>query len=124
MTNTEKLFNLMKENPTLPVIFRIDSSEVVAYDFCWCFGSPGNCDIEEFAVLKEDFYDDKEDFKDAFYYENEEEINKMFPLEFPAKNRNDLEMKEVEAYLDKVANKFFKKAIIVTVKPYEYDEEE
>ena len=48
----EKLFELMRENPELPVVPMVDY-EVVAEDSGRWLGSWGNCQIEEYVIGQE-----------------------------------------------------------------------
>jgi len=64
MTNTEKLLELIKENPDLPVIPIVDS-EVVADDCCsWWLASFGDVQVDEYCIGNEHVHfksDDEED---------------------------------------------------------------
>ena len=61
MTNIEKLMQLAKENPNLPIIPLVDS-EIVADDgYNWWMGSFGNVELGSYYVSKDRVYWDLDD---------------------------------------------------------------
>ena len=62
MSDIEKILNLIKENPDLPIVPMVDS-EVVAEDYGYWMGKWGNCQITEYYCGRErvHFKDDDEE---------------------------------------------------------------
>lgn len=65
MTNTEKLLQLIKENPELPIVPMVDS-EIVCDDSCgWWIGRWGNAEVGHYYIGREYVHvkgkDDEED---------------------------------------------------------------
>ena len=126
--STEKLLNLIKENPELPVVTMVDS-DVVADDCGRWMGKFGFCEVGEYTLYDDRYFEDRDDFKEAYYDCNDDELCEKFNFdpriteysvargEHDAKDlaiNNDNE-KLLETYLDEIAEKYFTKAIIVNV---------
>lgn len=128
MNNTEKLLKLIKENPDLPIVPMVDS-DVVSDDCGYWLGSFGSARLGEYALFYERYFDDREDFKEFYYDYNDDELcerfgynprinkftlsqNKYTALDFEI---NEFNEKRLEEYLDKVADEYFTKAIIVYI---------
>ena len=128
MNNIEKFLNLIKENPTLPVVPMVDN-EVVGDEWGRWMGSFGYSEIGEYALYEDRYYEDRESFKEAYYSNNDEELCDKFGYtpyinswtlrkgsytqeQFDA---NEAAEKLLEEYLDKVAEEYFVKAIIVNI---------
>ena len=128
MTNTEKFIQLVKENPDLPVVPMVDC-EVVSEDYGWWVGSFGRCDVGEYALFYERYFDDREDFKEFYYDYNDDELCERFNYDprickytvvqgkytKEQLKENEENEKRLEEYLDKVADDYFVRAIIVYI---------
>jgi len=58
--NVEKLIELIKENPDLPVIPMVETEVVAGDDFGRWFASIGNVEIKEFALYQKYYNDNPE----------------------------------------------------------------
>ena len=122
------LLQLIKENPGLPVIPMV-YYEVVDGDYNRWMGSIGDCYVGEYAILNERYYEDRDEFEEDYYDYNQEEINKQFnynPCTFKIDidmglitkeeyELNEMANKKIDEYLEVIADKHFKKAIIVNI---------
>lgn len=71
MNNTQKLLQLATENPNLPIVPMVDYDVVGdGYGFWLC--EFGRCEVGEYTLYKERYYDDREEFNDAYYCDNME----------------------------------------------------
>ena len=66
MTNTQKLLQLAAENPNLPIVPMVDY-DVVGDGYGFWLGEFGHCEVGEYTLYKERYYDDREEFNDAYY---------------------------------------------------------
>lgn len=122
------LLQLIKENPGLPVIPMV-YYEVVDGDYNRWMGSIGDCYIGEYAILNEQYYEDRDEFEEDYYDYNQEKINEQFNYN-PCIHKIDIDMglitkkeyklnetanKKIDEYLETVADKYFKKAIIMNI---------
>ena len=122
------LLKLIKKNPTLPIVPMVDY-EVVAEDCGRWMGEFGHAYVGEYALFADRFYEDRDEFKEDYYNVYDEELDEKFDYR-PQINQVVFEMgkctKEefeqnskqeelLEKYLDEVADKCFKKAIIVDI---------
>lgn len=101
MNNTKKFLKLIAENPDLPVIPMVDY-EIVGEDYGRWLGSFGNAYVGEYALYNDRYYEEREKFKECYVDYHCDELN-----------LNNSE--ELEKYLDKIADKYFIKAIIVNI---------
>lgn len=126
MTNKERnqeLLRIVAENPDLPIVAMVDS-DVVCEDNGWWLASFGNVEVGEYALYDDEYFDDRDSFKERYYERNDDELCERFNFN-PFIRRgnytkeqlaaNDEADKELEKYLDELAEKHFKKAIIVYV---------
>ena len=128
MNHVENFLNLVKENPTLPVVPMVDN-EVVGDSWGRWMGSFGYADVGEYACYNERFFEDREDFKETYYDDNCDELCERFNYD-PRINEytvglyrcteeqfeiNEANEKLLEEYLDKIAEEYFVKAIIVNI---------
>lgn len=127
--NIKELIKLIQENPDLPVISMVEQ-EAVSDEYGYTVASFGRAYVEEYALYNERYYDDRESFKEAYYGYHDEELCERFNYNPMLSLINDLtEEKDensqneqlLEEYLDSVADKYFKKAIVVYIHPYEED---
>lgn len=111
---TQVLLSLIRENPDLPIVPMVDY-EVVPEDGGRWIGSVGDCYVGEYACYGDRFYDERKEFEEAYYYDNDEELCKMFDYH-PQLDKASAEIEKVlDEYLHTVSNKYFKKAIIVNI---------
>lgn len=127
--NIEKLVRLAKENPNLPIIAMVHYDIVGDDGYCRWLGQFGYVKVGEYALYGDRHFDDREEFKERYYNNNDEELSKKFNYdprinEFTvgigsctqeALGENSQREKELEKYLDEVADKMFKRAIIVNI---------
>jgi hypothetical protein len=71
MTNTQRLLQLTAENPDLPIVPMVDY-DVVGDGYGFWLGEFGHCEVGEYTLYKERYYDDREEFNDAYYCDNGE----------------------------------------------------
>ncbi|MBD9047369.1 MAG: hypothetical protein EGR46_00255 [Ruminococcus sp.] len=128
MSNSAKeLARLITENPELLVVPMVDS-DIVDDDCCGRYkGSFGKCSVGEYAVYRERVYFDKEDFEEAYYDYNCDELCEKFNYNPRVMNcpkgkysaekiaANEENAKELNNYLRRISDKVFKKAIIVNI---------
>lgn len=125
--NTQKLIELIKENPDLPIIPMVHY-EVVGEDYGNWAGRFSACYISEYTLFQDRFYEDREEFQEDYYNCYADWINDKFnydpSLELPNKpigilqeqlEANKTAEKNVDKYLEEIAEGFFKKAIIVYI---------
>ena len=116
----EAFLKLIKKNPTLPIVPMVDG-EVCADDCCYWVGSFGSSHVGEYACYDDRYFEDREEFKEHYFDNNDEELCEMFNYEPRLtytkgdNEENKDNEKRLEAYLDEIANKYFKKAIIVYI---------
>lgn len=125
---TKEFLKLVAENPDLPIYGFVDS-DVVADDGGRWLASFGHAYVGEIAATEEQFFDDRESFKEDYYDRHDEELTERFNYH-PWINKFALEQgkctaeqvtaneeaeKALDKYLDGVADKYFRKAILVNV---------
>ncbi len=127
--NIQKLVDLAKEHPDLPIVAMVDGEIVCGDDYCRWLGSVGNVELGEYVLFGDRFFDDREEFKEKYYDYNDDELCEKFGYEpgineYTLKNRhctrkryeeNKENQKCLEAYLGEVAERAFKAAIIVNI---------
>ena len=125
---TKEFLKLVEENPDLPVVPMVDY-EIVGDGYGRWLGAFGHAYVGEYALYDDRYYDDREEFKERYYDNNDEDLEERFGYnprinDFTvAQNKYtelDLEIntfneKRLEEYLDKVADEYFTKAIIVNI---------
>lgn len=116
---TQKIAKLILENPDLPVIAMVDG-EICEDDSHMWLGSFSNALITEVGLVGERYYDDRDDFKDAYYDKHMEELDKRFNYSLDMLLADDEEAKAIaaklEAYLNEVADTYMVKAIAIYVR--------
>ena len=124
----EEFFNMIKENPTLPIVPMVDG-DVVGDDCGRWMGSFGHSYVGEYAIYKDKYFEDREAFYEEYYDYHEYELCEQFNYnpsinEFSVKcgrhTKEQLEenMKKealLNEYLKKIAEKYFIKAIIIDI---------
>ncbi len=66
MTNIEKLIELVKENPNLPIIPMVNTDVVLSDDYNYWLGSFGTVEIGSYYVSDERIFFDLDDLTDQF----------------------------------------------------------
>lgn len=128
--NLEKLFNLIKENPNLPVIASVDCEIVADDDYKRWIASIGDCEIKEFAQCNDIWFDDINDFAEEYYNSHEYELCERFNYnpriteystsilgkytqeQLDLNNENEKKMNE---YIDEICKKYIVKVIVVYI---------
>lgn len=127
--NIQKLVDLAKEHPDLPIVAMVDGEIVGGDDYGRWLGSVGNVELGEYVLFDDRFIDDREEFKEKYYDYNDDELCEKFRYkpsinEYTLKNRhctreqyeeNKENEKRLDTYLDEVAKRAFKAAIIVNI---------
>ena len=124
----KEFLKLVAENPDLPIFGFVDS-DVVADDGGRWLSSFGHAYVGEIAVYGERYFDDRESFKEEYYDDQAEELCERFGydpcIHDYARQRGECTAEQVAAneeaekaldkYLDGIADKYFRKAILVNV---------
>lgn len=110
--NTAELVRLVAEHPNLPIIPLV-SSEVVCDDSysCW-LGDMAMPAVGEYACYGERFYEDRDEFEEDYHDYNYDWIDEQFPDD-----------DKLDEYLHKIADSYFKLAIIVRIVSPKYQED-
>ena len=126
--NTKHFLELVNANSDLPIVPMVNY-DVVAEDNGYWMGGFGISEVAEYALYNDRVYTDRDNFKTDYYDYNQDELNEQFNYnpeinEYTVKcgrytqeqlaenNRHD---KEIDAYLEKVADELFIDAIIVYI---------
>lgn len=133
-----ELFALMKAHPELPIIPLVDG-EVCGDDNCALYiASFDKVEIGEYAIYGERWCEDREEFKEIYFGYNDDWLCKKFHYdprinEFTIKSgkytqeqldENDKREKQMDEYLDQIAEQKFKKAIFVYICKSELEDNE
>lgn len=102
----QKLVELVKEYPDLPIVAMVDGEIVEDPGMMW-MGSITNALIADVGLVGNRYYDDRDDFKDAYY--------EKYMETFEEKPTSAEEEDEIEAYLDMKADEYMRKAIVIYV---------
>ena len=127
--NIQKLITLATEHPELPIIAMVDGEIVGDDSYHRWVGYFGSVELGEYVLYDDRFIDDREEFKEKYYDYNDDELCEKFGYEpgineYTLKNghctrkryeENKENEKRLEAYLDEVAERAFKAAIIVNI---------
>lgn len=127
-TNVEKFIRIAEDNPNLPIVPMVDH-EVVGEECGRWVGSFGDCYVGEFAIHKDHYYTDREEFKEDYYGWNDDELCDRFGYDpwiteygvsrglysVEQLQTNKENEKKMEEYLDRIADSCFIKAIIVCI---------
>lgn len=115
----QEIIKLIVENPELPVYAMVDGEVCGDSTLMW-LGSFTKALVTEIGIVGDRFYDDRDDFKDAYYDKHDEELDKKFNYNAclaitgdPAANANGARLEE---YLDKIADEHMIKAVVVYVR--------
>ena len=127
--NIQKLITLATEHPELPIIAMVDGEIVGDDSYHRWVGYFGSVELGEYVLYDDRFIDDREEFKEKYYDYNDDELCEKFGYEpgineYTLKNghctkkryeENKENEKRLKAYLDEVAERAFKAAIIVNI---------
>lgn len=128
-SNIRELIDLAKKHSELPIIAMVDGKIVGGDDYCRWLGCVGKVKLGEYAMYDDRFFDDREEFKEKYYDYNDYELCEKFGYEpgineYTLKNghctrkryeENKENEKRLESYLDEVAERAFKVAIIINI---------
>lgn len=128
-SNIAKLIELATENPNLPIIAMVDGEVVGGDEYARWLGSFGEAKLGEYTLSDDRFFDDREEFTERYYDRNDDILCEKFKYdpcicEYSVKRgqhtqvqfeENEKHETELNKYLDEVAEKVFKKAIIVYI---------
>ncbi|MEG0898337.1 MAG: hypothetical protein RSF40_01325 [Oscillospiraceae bacterium] len=106
MTNlkTAKLIQLIKDNPTLPVVPMINYDTCADDDCGYWLGSFGDCSVGKYATYRERFYTDEDELKEEYFNQHDEDYQGM---------SSDL----IEADLGEKTKDMWIEAILVYIEP-------
>ena len=128
MSENKKFVDLVAANPELPIVAMVNG-EICFDDNMYWMGAFSAASIELIGLLDERYYDEVEDFKEAYYDKYSEELCEKFNYDprccainverglytqeqFAI---NCLAEEELELYLDDMVKKYMKKCIAVYV---------
>lgn len=126
----------MKSHPDLPVFPMVDSDVVCGDEYGWWLGSFGEAYVGEYALYGDRYFEERDDFKEAYYGNNNDELYEKFGYE-PLLNEylvkqgrntaaeleeNKRKEKLLDEYLDKIADDYFRKAILVYITTQDLEE--
>ena len=122
--NVQRFLDLVKENPDLPIVCMTDYDVVYDGSCRRWLSEIGGCYVGEYACYNDQYYNDREDFKEQYYNMNDEYLDKKFGYfimwddehytDRQKKEHDDAE-KALESYLNSVAEEAFRRAIIVNI---------
>ena len=135
--NIKMLLELINENPELPIICMVESDIIGGDDYGRWMAQVGWSVVGEFATYNERFYDDREEFTEDYYNRNDEILDQRFgynpcmsyPDALKRYKKEEIEAnkeaeKRLDTYLDEVADRAFKRAILVYIDTPDVVEEE
>lgn len=125
---TQELLKLAAEYPELPILPQVDG-ELCTGEYGWYLGDFGKPEVGEYALYKERFYSERSDFAEAYYEYNDEALCAKFGYDprisiFAWKNghcttqqyeENMQKEDKLTLYLNEVAERAFRKAILVPI---------
>ena len=114
MVNRE-LADLMAANPDLPVVAYVNGDICHDYGMYW-MGAFTSVFVASVGLVGERMYDDRYDWMEAYYNNHEDEIAEQFGYsnQDPEEVRDAAEA-AIDEYLEKMADKYMKKCIVVYV---------
>ena len=116
----QKFLELVAENPELPIVAMVDGEIVEDPGMMW-LGSITNALVAEIGLIGTRYYDDRYDFMEAYYNKYDDEI----AAKFDYSNQDPEEVREaaeeaIDDYLELMADKYMKKAIVIYVREPDY----
>lgn len=119
MVNAQ-LLKLVAENPELPIVAMVDGEIVEDPGMMW-LGSITGALIADIGLIGTRYYDERYDFMDAYYSKYSETIAEKFGYS----NQDPKEVRDaaeaaIDDYLEQMADKYMKKAIVIYVREPDY----
>lgn len=125
MSCRDELFYLMQQHPELPVIPIVDA-EVCGEDYALYMATITSVAVSECAIFNDMYFDDRADFKETYYNYHEElakrfnynpRINDYTKDEYTHEQvlSNMAALHALEEELDKIADSFFQRAILIYI---------
>ena len=125
---TKDLIRLASDNHDLEIITMVDS-EMCGDENRYYLGEICRVELGEYAVFGDRVFTDREDYKEEYYDQNDEDFDEAFGIDYRINRysyvdgvftkeqfeENERRMALLEARLDTLAEKEFQKAIIVYV---------
>ena len=116
----QKFLELVAENPELPIVAMVDGEIVEDPGMMW-LGSITGALVSDIGLIGTRYYDERYDFMDAYYSKYSETIAEKFGYsnQDPKEVRDAAEAR-IDEYLEKMADKYMKKAIVIYVREPDY----
>lgn len=122
------LIRLASENPDREIITMVERG-ICGDEYCYYLGKICGVELGEYAIFGDRVFTEREDYKEEYYYQNDEELDEAFGIDHRLNSysyanagftkeqfdENERRMAKLEARLDMLAEKEFKKAIIIYV---------
>lgn len=110
------LLQLIQEHPNLPVIPMVDGKICEDDDFVRYKAEIGSCYLGEYVLMGERVYFDRDDFEEDVFDAFANELCEHFGYNPGENSSQNLEKeKRLDAFLDTIADKVFRPAIIVNI---------
>lgn len=130
----ERLIKFKQERPELPIVSMVDG-EIVFDNYAYYLGAFANVMLDEIAFYGEKVYTNRNDFIEDYYDFNDDWIceafnYKPFICEYTYEQgkctkeefeTNNEASKKVDEYLEEIADKYFREAIIMYIEQPDYD---
>lgn len=126
--NKAELIRLIAEHPKLPVVAMVDSDIVSDDSYARWMGTIGTAVIGEYTLYDDRIFDERDEFIERYYDNNCDELCEKFEFDPRIKymgnrmmcsqeqlNRNKENEQRLDKYLNEIADKVFRKAIIVNI---------
>lgn len=119
----KELVDIVTANPELPIVAMVNGDICDGEGRYW-MASFTSVEVTEVGIVGERVYDDRDSFKEAYYDKYDDELTERFGYTpclclkncTPEKIKaNDEAEEKLEAYLDEMADKYMKKAIVVYI---------
>ena len=116
MSMLNDLLKLVQEHPDLPVIPMVDGEICICADWARYMAEIGSCYLDEYVLMGERVYFDRCDFSEDLYDAFADELCEHFDYNPSENSSQNLEKeKRLDAFLDTIAEKVFRPAIIVNI---------
>ena len=110
------LLQLIQEHPNLPVIPMVDGEICIDADWARYMAEIGSCYLGEYVLMGERVYFDRGDFSEDLYDTFADELCEHFDYNPRENSSQNIEKeKRLDAFLDKIAERVFRPAIIVNI---------
>lgn len=112
----DDLLKLVQEHPNLPVIPMVDGKICSDDDFAYYKAEIGSCYLDEYVLMGERIYFDRGDFEEYVFEAFADELCEHFDYNPRENSSQNLEKENrLDEFLDKIAEKVFRLAIIVNI---------